>query len=82
VGGHPLTERLHALVLAVGAVKHSSGAKPTGSPSGAMVDGFTPTGRRIRFEKVWLVISVVTWRVEMRSRIAWVSGSENGAGPR
>jgi hypothetical protein len=51
-------------------------------PSGAVALGFTPTGRRIRFENVWLVMTVVTWRVEISVRIAWVSGSENGAGPR
>jgi hypothetical protein len=68
-------------------VKHSSGAKPAGkrcfepSAAGTCVVGATPTGRRIRLLKVWLLISVVTWRVEMRLRIAWVSGSLNGAGP-
>ena len=36
----------------------------------------------MRFEKVWLVIIVVTWREEISSRTACVSGSENGAGPR
>ena len=46
-----------------------------------MVDGSTPTGRSSRLPKVWLLISVVTWRVEISSRIACVSGSENGAGP-
>ena len=41
-----------------------------------------PGGRSTRFENVWFVISVVTWRAETSSRTFWVSGSENGAGPR
>ena len=41
-----------------------------------------PGGRSTRFEKVWLVIIVVIWRLETRSRMFWVSGSENGPLPR
>ena len=49
----------------------------TGSGSLAML------GRaQDQVEKVWLVISVVTWREETSSRMFCVSGSENGPGPR
>ena len=42
----------------------------------------SPGGRSTRLEKVWLVISVVTWRVDTIWRTFWTSGSENGALPR
>ena len=39
--------------------------------------GFTPFGRSTRFENVWLEIIIVIWRLAIRSRTFWVSGSEN-----
>ena len=39
-----------------------------------------PGGRSTRFENVWLVISVVTWRDETSSRTFFVSGSRTGPG--
>ena len=47
-----------------------------------MVFGFTPLGRSTRLENVWLEISIVTWRLETRSWMFWVSGSENALAPR
>ena len=41
-----------------------------------------PGGRSTRFENVWLVISVVTWRAETSARMFWLSRSENGPSPR
>ena len=47
-----------------------------------MVVGATPLGRRIRLEKVWFEIIIVTWRSRTRVWMFWVSGSEKADAPR
>jgi hypothetical protein len=50
--------------------------------SGGLPRDARPGGRRIRSEYVWFVISTVTWRLETNFLMFWVSGSENGPGPK
>ena len=74
LGGHLVAERLQRRLVERVAQRDPLAR---GTRSGA-----APFGRSTRLENVWLVISVVTCRPLISSRMFCVSGSENAAAPR